>query len=163
MSKHVLLGAVAAIAILASPAIAHGAPAQPKAELVAVSAGWVREAPPGAAMMAAYLTLANKGTQPLTLDGVKSPLFKEVQMHTVVHEEGRESMKQVPSFTIPAAGSLVFQPGGNHFMLMHPTQPLKVGNKVPFELAFGKAGVQRIVLEVKPHAAEHGGGMHDHS
>jgi copper(I)-binding protein len=117
--------------------------------VVAVTQGWVREAPPGMAMQTGYLVITNKGTHDLTLKSISSPSFKDVQMHVSIQQNGMESMKQVTSFRLPKSGTLTFRPGGNHLMLMSPTHPLKRGDRVPFTLHFGKDGEYRTSLTLK--------------
>jgi hypothetical protein len=135
--------------VLAAPKAARPAAVKPASVPVTISEAWIREAPPGAQALGGYMAIANTSKQPLTLQGLSSPLFASIEMHNVVEENGQMRMKQAMSFTIPAGEVLVFKPRDRHFMLMGPKKELHAGDKVPLELDFGKAGKCAITVEVK--------------
>ena len=122
-----------AVALLALLAIA---PAAACPGLMADDA-WIREAPPGAAMTAAYARLRNLGEQPLKVDGAASPGFSSVMLHRTVVEKGVSKMRHGQPLEIPAGGSAALEPGGWHLMLMNPAQPLQAGDRVPLSLKCG--------------------------
>ena len=113
-----------------------------------ISAPWVREAPPGAAAMAAYMILKNPGTTEQILTAISSPISDNIQMHNTVHNNGVASMVQQPTLSIPAGGQLAFAPGGYHIMIMDPT-PLKVGDKAPFTLQLQDGSTITVEAEVR--------------
>jgi periplasmic copper chaperone A len=118
---------------------------------VMVTDAWIREAPPGATAMAGYMLVFNPTKHTLALTHVTSPAFEEVQMHVSLVEDGLSKMKEVPGFTIPPGGRLLFKPGGNHLMLLNPKRPLKTGDIVPLVLSFGpggKAGHRSLQVKV---------------
>ena len=51
-----------------------------------VDGAWVREAPPGASMMAAYLVISNPTDRDARLVGVVSPAFA----HVILHKGGKQ-------------------------------------------------------------------------
>jgi copper(I)-binding protein len=59
------------------------------------------------------------------------------------------SMKEVASVTIPANGSVTFEPGGYHIMLTGLAAPLKNGQKFDLNLGFLNAGVIKVTATVK--------------
>ena len=156
VATAVLVAATPKPVLSAPPGAATSAP-EP---LVTISEAWVREAPPTARSTATYLVLTNPGEQPLVLQGVTSPLFGEVQMHTIVRDGGVSRMTQVPSFTVPAGGATRFVPGDNHLMLMAPVRPIKAGDTVPLVLDFGAAGKKSLTLLVRGRGAPER--PHDH-
>lgn len=174
LARALALAALAAT--FAAPAMAASAPAKtsaaapsalPKASLaqpsVAIADAWVREAPPGARALGGYMTVTNRGKKPLTLKGVKSPLFGSVEMHTIVQEEGRMRMKQVMELAIAPGASLQLKPGDKHLMLMQPKQTFKAGQTIALTLDFGKDGTHKLDVEVKrpvPAADPHAGHNH---
>ena len=117
---------------------------------VSVNDAWIREAPPGATTMAAYMLVLNPTKRPLQLTHVTSPAFGEVQMHGVEVKDGLTKMRQVPGFTLGPGARLLFKPGGNHLMLLNPKKALKSGDIVPMVLEFGTNGKDgRRSLQIK--------------
>lgn len=99
-----------------------------------VTDAWIREAPPGAGMLAGYLTLANTGDTPIVVEAVSSPAFAAVEIHQSLVEDGIARMLPVEALTVPPHGTLRLEPGGYHLMLMHPAQPLAAGENVVLRL-----------------------------
>lgn len=149
LASAVLAGSLAAPAFASAPAKPTKPVSASAAVPVAVAGQWVREAPPGARALGGYMTITNQGKQALTLVGVSSPLFASVEMHTIIEEDGRMRMVEVPKLTIAPGGSLALKPGDKHLMLMKPKQALKAGDQVPLELDFGPAGRVKLSVEVK--------------
>lgn len=97
---------------------------------------WVREAPPGASVLAAYLTIENQGDKTETLVGVSSSDFAGGEIHVTKIENGTASMTHLTGMTIPAHGRQAFAPGGAHLMLMRPRRTLHAGDNVNLRLRF---------------------------
>jgi copper(I)-binding protein len=76
---------------------------------------------PGTRMAAGYLTLTNNTADPITITKVTSPQYGAVQMHESVVENGIAKMRPLDSVTVPPHGSVRFEPGARHLMLMRPT------------------------------------------
>lgn len=132
---------------------------------LAVAAGamvenpWVREAPPTAAALGAFMVLHNHTTKPLVLVGAECAAAGEVQLHRTVMEGGMARMVHQPSITIPANGKLEFKPGDYHLMLMKLKQMLKVGEAVEITLKFQDGSTLPASFEVRTGmgmAMEHG-------
>lgn len=98
-----------------------------------VDAGWVREAPPGARMTAAYGTLENPGGLPVVVEGWSSPAWRDVSLHRTVTVGDVRSMEPVERLEIPARGAVSLEPGGLHLMLMGPVAEAGEGSTVPIE------------------------------
>lgn len=110
---------------------------------------WIREAPPGAAAMAGYMTLMNSADKPVILVGASSPAFAKVMLHRTVMDEGMAKMLHQKQIEIPAHGSVTFEPNGYHLMLMKPKQQLKAGDKVEVTLEFADGSTLAVVHEVR--------------
>lgn len=121
---------------------------------------WVREAPPGATMLAAYLQLHNHGDKMRTLVSLESPAFEHIEVHRSMEKEGMMTMTKLSQVMIAAHGKVAFEPGGLHIMLIKPVAPLKAGNSVDITLRF-KDGTSLIVnAEVRRDMM--GGKSHHH-
>ncbi len=62
---------------------------------------------------------------------------------------GMMTMVQVPSVDIPAGGTVAFQPGGYHVMLMDLTASPIVGQSVDLTLVFKNAGSITVQAELR--------------
>ena len=98
------------------------------------SHAWVREAPPGAEMLAAYLTINNTGDKDRVLTEVTSPQFSHIMMHRSQVIDGVARMLHQDTLTIPAHGKLVLEPGGYHLMMPSPEPALHEGDCVELTL-----------------------------
>jgi len=56
----------------------------------------------------------------------------------------------------------MFQPGGNHVMLMQVKKPLRKGDSFPMTLIFEKAGDVQIRVTVEPIGAMRAGSHAEH-
>ena len=125
-----------------------------------VSDPWIREAPPGASVVAMYMLLQNPGDTEQVLTAVSSPASDTVEIHRTLHLDGIASMEQQHSVSIPAGGQLAFEAGGYHIMVINPA-PLKAGDKVPFTLQMQDGSSVVIEAEVRrvmggdPHQHHH--------
>ena len=129
------------------PAVAVPAPGW---TMVKASEPWVREAPPTATLMAAYVTLENPSTDDLEVVGASSPQFQAVQLHEIVEVDGMTKMQEAKSLALPAKGTLVFKPGSTHVMLITPLKPLKPGDVVEIVFKFAKGGKKTVKAPVRP-------------
>ncbi|MEB3285252.1 MAG: copper chaperone PCu(A)C [Candidatus Sericytochromatia bacterium] len=162
--KRVLLMAVSCAILSAGPAGAFVVCDKPKpasapmAPAVSVEAAWVREAPPQAEAMAGYMTLRNGGKEALKLLSAQSPQFKTVELHEVVTIDGMARMQEVKELLLPAGGTLVFEPGSTHIMLIGPKKSMAAGDKVSLTLRFSNGREIKSTLPVKARQAS----SHDH-
>lgn len=121
-------------------------------QTVVVENAWVREAPPGAHMMSAYLTLKNTGADDVVLSHVESPAFRMVMLHKSEVVDGIARMSHQDELLIPAGGSLELKPGSFHLMMPAPEERLQSGDRVEFDLVFVDGSTIRIqaVVRKKP-------------
>jgi copper(I)-binding protein len=125
---------------------------------VHVESAWVRAAPPGAMMLAGYMTLRNDGRAPAVFKSAQSDVFGMVDLHRTTIVNGVSTMRLAGEQTIPAGGALRIEPGGLHLMLMQARHELKVGDKVRFRLHFADGTALDVVALVSaeaPVAATH--------
>ncbi|HMM57885.1 MAG TPA: copper chaperone PCu(A)C [Rudaea sp.] len=99
-----------------------------------VEQAWIRAAPPGVTMLAGYATLKNAGDAPVVINGASSVDFGDVSLHESFSENGVERMRPLGDLTIAPNASVVFAPGGKHFMLMDGKRELRVGDAVKIHI-----------------------------
>ncbi|PKM06061.1 MAG: hypothetical protein CVV14_13995 [Gammaproteobacteria bacterium HGW-Gammaproteobacteria-4] len=113
---------VSLLALLFTAAMPSSAMAQQA--VVEANGAWIRIAPPGAMMLAGYLTLTNNGDAVAELESVHSDVFGSVELHRTEIVDGVSRMRAVPSLRIAPGESVQLQPGGMHLMLMQPAAQL---------------------------------------
>jgi hypothetical protein len=111
-------------------------PAAGKAGGVSVRDAWIREAPPGVAMMAGYMALRNNTSQSQVLVAASSPDFETVMIHRTIVKDSMTGMEHAPQIELPPKAGLLFAPGGYHLMLLNPKRTLRAGDRVDINLEF---------------------------
>ena len=114
-----------------------------------VENAWVREAPPSAHMMAAYMTLKNTGSGEAVLTQVDSPAFGHVMLHKSEVVDGVARMIHQDEIVIPAQGSVELKPGGFHLMMPAPEKRLMEGDRVDFILTLSNGDTIRVQADVR--------------
>ena len=114
-----------------------------------VENAWVREAPPSAHMMAAYMTLKNPGSSDTVLTQVDSPAFDHVMLHKSEVVDGVARMIHQHDILIPAQGSVELKPGSFHLMMPTPEKRLVEGDRVDFILTFSNGETVRLQADVR--------------
>ncbi|MBI2380560.1 MAG: copper chaperone PCu(A)C [Gammaproteobacteria bacterium] len=120
-----------------------------QADAVRVDEAWVRAAPPGAGMTAAFLALKNGANQEAVLVGAASAEAGSVELHGHSHEGGVMRMRAVARLPVPAHGEVRLAPGGLHLMVFEPKSPLKPGAEFPLELRFADGSRRRVAARVR--------------
>jgi hypothetical protein len=110
---------------------------------------WVREAPPNVKVMAAYFTLHNHSNKTITLNAISSPDFGHVEMHRTEQHDGMAHMVAVKHVMLSPKGSVAFEPGGMHVMLMQPKRSFKAGDSITLTLSFSDATSLQVIAPVK--------------
>ena len=145
-----ILGFAIMMAFMSSGAVAGSA-----TEKASVENPWIRSAPPMAKIMAGYWIIHNHSPQPITLTGVTSPAFKDVEIHRTEIMEGMAHMTPVAELQIAGHGSATFEPNGYHLMLIDPKKTLTRGDKVPLTLKFGDDITLEIEAEIRDGPNSH--------
>jgi len=106
-------------------------------ETLDITHPWVREAPPSARVLAAYMSIKNTGESSITIVGMSSTEFESAELHRTVIHEGVASMQHIKQLEIPANGSIKLEPGGLHLMLFNPHHALNAGDSVTLTIHLG--------------------------
>jgi copper(I)-binding protein len=122
-------------------------PAAPAA--LAIVDPWVREAPPGIRILAAYMTLVNPADRADRLLSAHSPLAGTIEIHRMIIKNGMMDMDAIPFLTIPAKGEVKLQPGGTHLMIYGMKRELSAGDRLPLELTFEHGGLRKLDVPVR--------------
>lgn len=105
-----------------------GTTADPAAALT-VEDAWVKAAPGG--MTAFFGLLRNTGGSEITVTSGRSPAAAAVELHEVAMSGGAMTMRpKAGGFVVPAGGTHVLAPGGDHLMLIGLTGPVAAGQAV---------------------------------
>lgn len=123
---------------------------------------WIREAPPTANVMAAYMHLHNKGKDTVVIVGAVSERFELVEIHETVVEDGMARMVPQESLRIPADDHINLEPNGYHLMLIGPNQAIKAGGTVPLTLLFADGSNQALDVPVRKATGDESGHDHHH-
>ena len=116
---------------------------------ILIENAWVREAPPTAHMMAAYMTMKNIGNNEAVLVDVESPAFKHVMLHKSEVVDGVARMPHQDEIIIPALGSVELKPGSFHLMMPAPEARLTEGDSVEFVLTFSDGSKIMVEADVR--------------
>ena len=118
------------------------------ADHITVSDAWARATPPGAQTGAIYLTLTNQGAAD-RLVALGTDAAREAQLHTHLHADGMMRMEQIAALELPANGTAVMAPGGDHVMLIGLKQPLVPGATVTLTLEFAQHEALSVSIPVR--------------
>ena len=150
-SALVTAAAVLAACGTSSSGVASSAP-------ITAKEPWVKTASSG--MTAAFVTLENSSGTADVLVSASTPAAGMVQLHEMVVQDGQTVMQEKKDgITVPAHGSAVLEPGGNHIMLMELAGPIKVGEKVAITLTF-RSGT---TLQIEAAARDYDGGSESYN
>ena len=113
---------------LPTPPAEAGQPAD-----LTLDSGWVKA---GSGMTAAFGTITNHSSAPVTIITGRSDHAGMVALHTMEKQtDGTMKMTEKRGgFVIPAGGELSLSPGGDHIMLMDLSGTLANGQKVALDL-----------------------------
>ena len=139
---------LAACLALAAAALAWTAPAA-----LTASDAWVRIVP-GAEVAAAYLTLHNSGSEPVSIIGVRSPLAGMAMIHETRLTGTQSSMRAREELVVAPGQTVRLAPEGLHVMLHELSQGLKPGDEVPLVLLLKGGATLAVTARVRPLAAE---------
>ena len=147
-------GALALIAALALTGCATtpSTNAAAQADGVTITDAWVKSAESG--MSAAFGELSNTGSADVTVVSATTKASSMIELHeTVENDSGEMVMREKDGgFVIPAAGSFMLEPGGNHIMLMGLTAPLVAGDDVTVTLTFADDSTLEFTAPVKDYS-----------
>lgn len=125
--------------------------AQGSQSAVAVEDGWVKATKDKKDMSALFGKIKNSSDQERTIVKATSDSAGMVQLHTTeTTANGGSVMKEKEGgFPVPAGGSITFEPGGNHVMLMGLKSVLKAGDTVKVTLTMDDGSSTVVEAPVK--------------
>lgn len=118
--------------------------AQSQTSALRVTDAWIREAPPGAMVLAGYMNVENTGTEDVNLIAAESPQFGMIELHRSVIEGDVARMRKQSYFLVPAGAKLVLAPNDRHLMMMMPNGPLQSGDEVAVLLKFDNGAILEV-------------------
>ena len=113
---------------------------------------WVRQMPPGAPTLAAYMTITNASETEIKIMGVSSSVSKRAELHEVSMENDLMKMQQLTDLVILPGQSIEFKQGAMHIMLVGVTESLREGDDVEIEFELENQTPVRIIVPVKKDA-----------
>ena len=118
-------------------------------EALSVEQAYIRAMPPGQQVTAAFLKLVNNSDRACVITGGSSPIASEIQIHEHQHSDGMMKMRPLPSVTVEAGQSLMFEPGQLHLMLFGVPTTLVPGDLQVFALTTENCGSLLVQAEVR--------------
>lgn len=122
---------------------------QAESNSVSFQDSWIREAPPGITVLAAYCHIENNTSRKMVLKRVQSPSFKTIEIHKVQSSGEMMDMVKLDHLEIPKGAKIRLESGKLHLMLIGPHSKLEVGAKVPLDFTFEDGQTQRVQFEVR--------------
>ena len=123
-------------------------------EDIVVEGAWARASIGTNRPGAAYMTLRNRGDDPVTLLGLETPIALMPSIHeTKTDANGISSMAPASEITIPPGESVALEPGGLHAMLMQLQIKMAKGETFPLTLTFSDGGTVTVDVPILGIAA----------
>ena len=120
-----------------------------------VQDAWVRQ-PPGTDVAAAYLTLRNPTSKPITIVGIgiESSVAEHAMIHETRTEGGQSRMRPHEQLVVAPGETVKFEPGGLHVMLHGMKQAVAVGQSIPLVLLLVDGSKIPVSAVVRPLTAQ---------
>ncbi|MDM8564972.1 copper chaperone PCu(A)C [Candidatus Halobeggiatoa sp. HSG11] len=112
---------------------------------VQITEQWIREAPPNAKVLAAFMIIDNQSAESQTLVAASSPDFERTEIHQTIEHDGMMHMEKQEQLVIESKQQLMLKPGSYHLMLMGIKRPLHAGDEVELTLKF--ANGEELVIK----------------
>lgn len=113
------------------------------------SDAWVRVTP-GVDVAAAYLTLHNGGSRPVTVTAVSSPLASSAMIHETRIVNGESTMRPHEQLRLAPGETVQLAPGGLHIMLHLNGRAPTPGQSVPLTLQLQDGTTLAVSARVRP-------------
>jgi copper(I)-binding protein len=130
-----------------------------QSDIVIIEDPWVREGPPGMAMLAGFMIIRNYGKEARSITAAEGPDYDHVELHRSMMKDGMARMIPQESIPVPPGGSVALKPGDYHLMLMQPKRPLVAGDSSEITLILDDGSRLTVNAPVKKGD---GGMMHHH-
>ena len=135
---------VLALAWLAASAQEH------KASTILIGHPHARATVSGQPTGGGYMSITNSGAADKLLSA-SAAVSTSVELHSMKMEGSMMRMRRLDALVLPAASTVVLEPGGLHLMFVGLKAPLKAGESFPLKLRLEKAG--EVEVQVKIEAA----------
>lgn len=110
---------------------------------------WVKAAPPGLKMSAAYMDIKNDTKKDIYLKAVKTTIAEHPELHTHTEMNGVMKMRQVKNIVIKPSQTVSLKPKSFHIMLIQLTRNIKAGERIKLNLIFSNKKVITVLAPVK--------------
>lgn len=136
-------------------------------ESIVIDGAWIRataehgDTSTPAFPAAVYLTISNHGEQDEVLISASSPVATVIEIHQTTLEDDVMRMREIETIDIPAHGSVSFDAGGYHIMLVDLHEHLYAGYEVPVTLTFASGLSVDFVATVNDLAGDDAHTSHD--
>ena len=127
-----------------------------------IDSAWIREAPPGSSVLAAYMTMTNHSESDQQVTAIETPDFSSAEIHRTVVEDGVARMLPVSDLVVAAGDSVSLEPGGLHVMLFDPQRPLREGDTATLTVHTASGTAITVQAPVKRQTGDEGGQDHSH-
>lgn len=112
---------------------------------IVIKNAWVRAAPSGSKIMAAYMIIDNQTSETITSSKIIANGFEKTEIHTSYVVDEISKMKKLNNLSIKGSESLVMEPGGLHLMLINPDEVPKRNSNVEILMFFKNASTSKVV------------------
>jgi copper(I)-binding protein len=109
----------------------------------------IMEAPPTVKDLAGYMHVENLTGNILLLKSASSPIFDRIEFHYTNVTDGVAMMRRQNEVMIPARGSITFQPGGHHLMLINARRTVREGDRIPLTFTFSDGTRLEMIADVR--------------
>ena len=127
---------------------------------ITVSDAWARATAPGQDSGSIQFSITSKRAAKLV--AIASPAAAAVEIHSMVHENGKMKMRAVEFLYLPAGKEVNLGKSGQHVMLLNLKQALKAGDSVPFTLTVQFADKREVHVNTKAEVRQPGAGHDRH-
>lgn len=142
--KTALVFLLSALFFVSTPVVAH----EPETgHTLEISDVWTRKTR-RTTSAAVYLKVHNGTDAADAITDVSSPIANMATLHLSQEVDGIMQMNMQDSVAVPVGGTVSFEPGGLHIMLMGLTKTLAEGDVFPVTLTFEKAGDVTVYVDV---------------
>lgn len=142
------------ILVLALQGIAFCATLHAGEPALEISEAWIREAPPNASVLAAFMVLHNSSPDQITVTAFSSPLCNRIEIHRTVMHEGVAHMQRTERLVVEAGDTVVLETGGYHLMLFMTSSPPQEGKQIPIIIDIAGHAPLTVLVPVRKAAAD---------
>lgn len=123
-----------------------------EADALSVTDPWAKATDTG--MTAAFGEIDNTSTADVRIVSAETDASPTTELHTMeADENGDMMMTEVEGgFIVPAAGSVMLEPGGDHIMIMGVTEPIEPGADVTVTLTLDDGSTIDIVAPARSYS-----------